>query len=80
MLKAVQIALNITRPYDTRFQELLQPKDLLSEDDPIDQVADHAVSIRTALWKMTDHYFVSQGTVKYPKEPRSDLVSAQRFS
>ncbi|KAF3430924.1 hypothetical protein FNV43_RR25654 [Rhamnella rubrinervis] len=72
--EAVQIAMNITRPHDTRFSELLEPEDPLSQDDLIYQVSDLAASIRTTLCKMTDHNYVSQAMIKYPKAPRSNLV------
>lgn len=77
LLEAVQIAMSIARPYDTRFCELLEPEDPLSHDDLIYQVSDLAASIRATLCKMTDRKYVSQAMIKYPKAPRSDLVSAQ---
>lgn len=79
LLEAVQIAMNIAQPHDTRFCELLEPEDPLSQDDLIYQVSDLAASIRATLCKMTDRYYVSQAMIKYPKAPRSDLVRAQPF-
>ncbi|KAH7516797.1 hypothetical protein FEM48_Zijuj10G0172800 [Ziziphus jujuba var. spinosa] len=74
LLEAGQIAMNITRPHDSRFHELLEYGDVLSQDALIDQVVDLAASAKAALCKMTDRYYVSQAMVKYPKAPRSDLV------
>ncbi|XP_060669678.1 uncharacterized protein LOC107429691 isoform X2 [Ziziphus jujuba] len=74
LLEAVQISMNITRPHDSRFHELLEYGDVLSQDALIDQVVDLAASAKAALCKMTDRYYVSQAMIKYPKAPRSDLV------
>lgn len=74
MLEAVKIARKINKPYDNSFCELLEPSNL---DFPTleNEVMDLAASIKAALSKMGDEYFVSKAMAGYPQAPFSDLVS-----
>lgn len=71
--EAVKIARNITKPHNASFHELLEPQDMDSEA-LTDEVTDLAASVKSALSKMTDEYFVSQAMAAYPQAPYSDLV------
>ncbi|KAK0588720.1 hypothetical protein LWI29_004624 [Acer saccharum] len=73
ILEAVNIARKITKSYDNSFYELLEPRDLHFQTLK-DEVMDLAASIKGALSKMTDEYFVSQAMAGYPQAPISDLV------
>ncbi|TXG54440.1 hypothetical protein EZV62_019696 [Acer yangbiense] len=73
ILEAVNIARKITKSYDNSFYELLEPRDLDFQTLK-DEVMDLAASIKGALSKMTDEYFVSQAMAGYPQAPISDLV------
>ncbi|KAL5862656.1 hypothetical protein ACOSQ3_000170 [Xanthoceras sorbifolium] len=73
ILEAVNIARKITKLYDNSFYELLEPRDLDFQTLK-DEVMDLTASIKGALSKMTDEYFVSQAMAGYPQAPISDLV------
>ncbi|XP_057972053.1 uncharacterized protein LOC131160410 isoform X2 [Malania oleifera] len=73
MMEAVDIAKRISKAHDVRFHELLEPENLDSEE-LTNEVLDLAVSVKGALYKMTDEYYVSQAMSEYPQAPRSDLV------
>lgn len=76
--EAVSIARRINKQHDISFDELLEPK-YMESDELLDEVRDLADSVRSALHRMTDEYFVSQAMAKYPKAPYSDLVSTSAF-
>ncbi|KAL3818524.1 hypothetical protein ACJIZ3_004429 [Penstemon smallii] len=72
--EALSIARRISKQHDTSLHELLEPRDLDSEEI-IDEVINLAASVRKAVTKkMTNEHFVSQAMAKYPKAPYSDLV------
>lgn len=73
ILDGVDIARSITKPHDTSFHELSEPQDLDSQV-LIDEVVDLAASVKQALYRMTDEYYVSQAMAEYPQAPYSDLV------
>lgn len=73
MWEASNIAMRISIPHDMSFHELLQPQNLDVESLK-DEVVDLAASVKCALTKMTDEYFVSQAMSMYHKAPYSDLV------
>ncbi|KAK9751207.1 hypothetical protein RND81_02G250100 [Saponaria officinalis] len=71
--EAIRIAKSISRPYDSSFQELLDPRHL--EDDILRvEVKDLAASVKLALSKMTDESIISRAMAEYPQAPSSDLV------
>lgn len=79
LLEAVEIARRISQPHDQTFGELLEPWDLDSDESLMDEIMDLASSVKSALIKMTDEYFVSQAMCKYPQAPQSELVRFQFF-
>ncbi|KAK6930753.1 tRNA nucleotidyltransferase/poly(A) polymerase, RNA and SrmB- binding domain [Dillenia turbinata] len=56
--EAVDIAKGISQPHDMQFYELLQPQGLYSIDMVIDEIVNLAQSVKDALSKMTDEYFL----------------------
>ena len=74
---AIEIARKIAQPHERTFHEILEPAYMLSEKALIDEVIDLAESVKAVLRKMTDRDYVSQAMIKFPKAPRSDLVSPQ---
>ncbi|CAL5395892.1 unnamed protein product [Camellia sinensis] len=74
ILEAIKIARRISQPHDMTFDELLEPGSIDSDDALINEVMDLAVSVKTALCKMTDEHFVSRAMIEYPQAPHSDLV------
>lgn len=78
MLEALNIARRISRPHDISFYELLEPHNLDSEALK-DEVMHLDASVRSALSKMTDEFHVSRAMARYPKAPKSDLVTALFF-
>ncbi|KAL0355026.1 UNVERIFIED_CONTAM: Poly(A) polymerase I [Sesamum radiatum] len=72
--EALSIARRINKQHDISFHELWEPRNLDS-DALLEEVMNLAASVRGALTRMTDEYFVSQAMAKYPKAPHSDLVS-----
>lgn len=73
--EAVEVARTISQPHETMFNEILEPVKMPSKDALIDEVLDLAASVKAVLCKMTDRDYVSQAMIKFPKAPRSDLVS-----
>ncbi|PSR84614.1 Poly(A) polymerase [Actinidia chinensis var. chinensis] len=74
LTEAVNIARSISQPHEMSFNELLEPGSIDSNDALIGEVMDLAVSVKTAICKMTDEHFVSQAMIEYPQAPHSDLV------
>lgn len=72
--EAVCIARSISQPHDSSFPEVLEPNNLFTNENVMDEVKDLAASVRMALSKMTDGASVSQAMAKYPQAPHSDLV------
>ncbi|KAJ8432281.1 LOW QUALITY PROTEIN: hypothetical protein Cgig2_028543 [Carnegiea gigantea] len=72
--EAVRIAKSISQPHDSSFPEVLEPNNLFTDENVMDEVKDLAASVRAALSKMTDGASVSQAMAKYPQAPHSDLV------
>lgn len=78
--ESVEIARGISQSHEVSFPELLEAKDLDSNGALMGQVINFAASVKAALWKMTDGYYVSQAMTKYPQAPRSDLVRTHFYS
>ncbi|KAF8390726.1 hypothetical protein HHK36_025253 [Tetracentron sinense] len=74
LLEAVNIARRINQPHDQSYHELLESQNLDSDKALMDEVMDLAASVKAALCKMTDEYFVSQAMAEHPQAPYSDLV------
>ncbi|CAL5338079.1 hypothetical protein CsSME_00021552 [Camellia sinensis var. sinensis] len=74
ILEAIKIARRISQPHDMTYDELLEPGSIDSDDALINEVMDLAISVKTALCKMTDEHFVSRAMIEYPQAPHSDLV------
>lgn len=72
--EAVEIAREISQPYVPSFDELLEPRDIDFNDALMDDVIDLSVSVKAALCKMTDQFYISQAMAKYPEAPYSDMV------
>ncbi|CAK7336072.1 unnamed protein product [Dovyalis caffra] len=74
LLESVEIARRIFQPHETSFPELLEAQSPDSNNALVHKVINFAATVRTALRKMTDEYYVSKAMAKYPKAPSSDLV------
>ncbi|KAF9671767.1 hypothetical protein SADUNF_Sadunf12G0082800 [Salix dunnii] len=73
ILGGVNMARKITKPHDTSFHELTEPRDLDSEV-LINEVVDFTASVKQVLNWMTDEHYVSLAMAEYPQAPYSDLV------
>lgn len=72
--EAVDIARQMSQPYDTSFREISEPIYSYSKDELTDEVIKLAVSVKSALRRLTDESFVSQALIQYPQAPQSDMV------
>nr|XP_043612721.1 poly(A) polymerase I isoform X2 [Erigeron canadensis] len=72
--EAVNIAREISQPYDTSFQEISEPKFSYSKDELMDEVIRLAASVKAALRRLSDENLVSHALIQYPQAPQSDLV------
>lgn len=77
--EAAEIARTMSQPHETRFHEILEAVSMHSKNALMDEVIDLVASVKTVLHKMVDRDYVSQAMIKFPKAPRSDLVSPQHF-
>ncbi|XP_060197024.1 uncharacterized protein LOC132626235 [Lycium barbarum] len=68
------IVKKISQPHDTRFSELLDIRNIESDEALLDEMMDLAAYVEAALQKMTDELFVSRALIEYPQAPKSDMV------
>ena len=72
---AANMAARISEPHDTKFDEIVEPERALSKTALVNEVFDLTESAKFALHKMTDPNYVSRAMAKFPRAPRSNLVS-----
>jgi len=72
--EAVDIAKEISQPHETSFPEISQSSYAYSKDELMDEVLKLAVSVKSALRRLTDETLVSQALIQYPQAPQSDMV------
>ena len=72
--EAIKIARRIKHRYDSRFSELLPPREM-DNDELATEVLDLLSSVRSSLNLMTDENHIAQAMEKYPQAPFSDLVN-----
>ncbi|XP_078433381.1 uncharacterized protein LOC144704733 [Wolffia australiana] len=71
--EAIKISRKINHRHDSRFPELLQPREM-DDAELATEVLDLLSSVRSSLNIMTDENHVAQAMAKYPQAPFSDLV------
>lgn len=76
ILEAAEITKKITRPHDSSFFELVDnlEKTNVEFQTLLDEVMDLDASVKDALNKMTDGYYISKAMSAYPQAPFSDMV------